>query len=399
MTIELTVAGDPASCTAAATEADGAARALGTAQTELDAIRGAGSSWEGPAGEGFRDATRETAGDLTELQARVTRLSGALTDFAGELTAVRAAMADARGVASAAGLSIVGDTIQPPQEPGGDLTPAQADAYNAKVKAYNEAFGIASDARTREERAHHTVEQEAQQAADADGWLTNLLQTLGFLPPDGMDPVTGASWGLGLGGLAFGSATAWMIKGKYGIFQPRNAEGLWGAVGGRGMSFWQRAGAAVGEDNWHARATKAAVRGRWATAGKWASRAGYAVTAATAGYNQWQADADDPTLATDERIGRATTMAATTTAGAWAGAEAGAWAGGAIGTAICPGVGTVIGGAVGGLVGGFVGSSAGEWVGDQLLDVGEEVGDKVGDFVSGAGDVASDVGDALTFWD
>ncbi|MGH3412271.1 MAG: hypothetical protein ACRDPH_04230 [Marmoricola sp.] len=185
------------------------------------------------------------------------------------------------------------------------------DAYNAKVKGYNEAFDIADGARTKEKRAHHELAQ-AMQAVNGDGWLENLLERLGFAPSDGMDAVTGTGWGLGLAGVGLGMSAGWMIQGKYGIFQPRTAAGRWGRVNGRGMDFWDRARAAGGKKNWHARAGNAAVRGKWATAGKIASRAGYAVTAVTSGWQQWQADADDPSLDTSERVSRAVTKSAAT---------------------------------------------------------------------------------------
>lgn len=387
--------GDPAACRRAAASVGLAAEALAKAESEVDSIRAAASFWHGDAGEACRQELKATAVDAAELGSLAGAAERALTDFAGELDVVRAALENARGIAVAGGLSVVGDTIARPGDPGAGLTDGEVQAHNRRVTTYNEAFEVAEGARTKEERAHEAV-SSAMSKLNGDGWVENLLERLGFAPPDDLGPVSGIGWGLGLGGLGLGTSVSWMIKGRYGVFQPRVAGRFASAAG---MGFWQRAAAASRSSNWHATAYRAGTRARWATAGRWASRAGYAVTAVTSGFSQWQEDADDPSLTTSERAGRAVTMSASTTAGAWAGAEAGAWVGGAIGTAICPGVGTVVGGALGGIVGGFVGSQAGEWAGEQLLEVGEEAGEAVGDLIEGAGDVASDVGDAITFWD
>ena len=169
------------------------------------------------------------------------------------------------------------------------------------------------------------------------------------------------------------------------------------------MGFWERLRAATSSKNYHARAYQAAARNRWASAGRWANRAGGLITGLSAGWNQWQADSDDPSMGDVEQGTRAVTMGATTAVGAMAGAKGGAWLGGAIGTAICPGVGTVVGGVVGGLVGGavggFVGSEFGQAVIDDVGNAAEDAADWAGDQLSDAGDALADAGDALTFWD
>lgn len=221
----------------------------------------------------------------------------------------------------------------------------------------------------------------------------------GFKPPDSQDPVSSSLYALGRLGTAGGRVAAWMTKVNHGRFLPRGADGRLIKIAG--MSYWERLRAGAGRfptakglspwqrvrgfdkgGNFGAKGWRGAEYGRWSTAGKWVSRGGTVITAATSGWSEWQDSAGFPT---DERAGRAVTKGATTAAGAWAGAEVGAWAGGAIGTAICPGVGTVIGGFVGGVIGGFAGSSLGSWAGDQIKDIGGEIGDKVGDGVKKVG--------------
>ncbi|MGH8868437.1 MAG: WXG100 family type VII secretion target [Actinomycetes bacterium] len=398
--IDLATYGDPTGCRQASTDASAAARGLSTTISNLGSVKSASASaWTGGAADAFTSKISAVRSDVDELERRVTRVGAALEALAGELTAVRNQMADARERAAGAGLAVAGDQIQPPTGPGGDVTDVQRAAQDDKVTAYNEAQAIAEGAREREDAAHTRLAGELESAA-GDGWLEELLEKLGFMPPDGLGGGGQALWALGLGGMGFGFAADWMIKGRYGVFQPR-LTGRFGSTAG--MGFWERARAATSSGSWHATPYNAGTRARWATAGKVAKYGGVAVSFATAGFSQWQEDADDPSLSTSERAGRAGTVGATTAAGAWAGAEAGAWAGGAIGTAICPGAGTVIGGAIGGVVGGFAGSELGGYVGDHVKDAGGEVTEAVTDFVgdsAGAvGDVASDAGDAITFWD
>ena len=388
--------GEPAACRAAALDGRRVATRVGDA---VSRVRRAGSSssaaWEGIAGDQFRGALSDAERQLDDLRQRITPACSALDTFADELDVVNNDLADVRGIAAAAGLATAGDTISPPAAVGGHLDQAQADAYDAKVKAYNRALEQAEAARSKEREAHARL-GSAMTTSSGDGWLENLLQKLGFAPPEGNDAVDGAAWALGLGGLSFGVASSTMLKGVLQVFQPRSA-GQWASL--TGMSFWQRLAAAGKGDSWRAKAYQAAKRDRWATAGKWSTRVGTVVTAGTSAWDQWKADADNPSLDQGERVDRAATKGASTAAGAYVGAEAGAWAGGAIGTAICPGVGTVVGGAVGGLVGGFAGSSAGGWVGDQLNNAYDGVGHAAADAVHTLGDAAGDVGDAISFWD
>lgn len=412
--IDLTVYGDPGACRAAAREGRTVARAVSRAPQRLAAATC--DSWTGPAGEGYRDTISDLRGALGDLEDRITPSVEALETFAGELDVVRSRLASVRSTAASAGLSISGDVIQPPADlTGADLTPAQVDAHDAKVTAYNTAFAAAEDARTKESEAHeHLV--SAMTASNGDGWLENLLEKLGLAPPDGMDSVTGAGYLLGLGGLGFGGLAGWMSKGALGIWQPKflNTQGAWVWGSNQGWSPLQRLGLSLRNGaaarDFRPLPYQAGNVGRWQTAGKWAGRAGTAVTAVTSAWTQWQSDSDDPSLDTGERVDRAATTGASTAAGAWAGAEGGAWVGGAIGTAICPGAGTVIGGAVGGLVGGAVGAYAGselagvvneQWDG-AVHAVGDGIdaaGDALGDAADATGDALGDAADAVTFWD
>ena len=97
-------------------------------------------------------------------------------------------------------------------------------------------------------------------------------------------------------------------------------------------------------------------------------------------------------IASDVRtVGRSATVGTTTVGGAVAGAKVGAMGGAAVETTIFPGPGTTRGGFVGGAIGDAAYGYAGEWVGNQVKDLG-------GELAAGATDLASDVGDTLSFW-
>ena len=396
--LDLVVHGDPASCRTAASD-------IGTARTTVTRAVGdvrraatATGAWQGRAAAGFESRVDAAVKDLRELDHRLEVLATALTDFAGELDVVRSRMAHARSVGVDGGVRTSGESLVRPEAPV-DPTPEQVTAHDEVVTAWNEAVEVADAARTKEQEAHKRL-GEGVTKSTGDGFVVDLLQRLGFLPPDFADGDDVAAWLFGLGGLGLGAGVSWMVNSRYGIFQPR-VNGRFGSA--RGLTFWQRAWAATDPKNFHATSYNAAARNGWATAGKWAGRAGTAITAISAGWNQWQADADDPTMGDVEQGTRAVTMGATTAAGAWAGAQGGAWAGGAIGTAICPGVGTVVGGVVGGIVGGAIGGFAGSEVGQAILDpvgdAADAAADWAGDQLSDAGDALSDVGDAISFWD
>jgi hypothetical protein len=400
--LDTKVYGDPGACSSAASAAATVATAVHDAETAATRARSLAGRWRGQAGAAFEARVEATIHDLAKVSDRLTAVGHGLADFAGELTVVRDRMAHARSVAAAGGVVVSGTDVHQPVAPAA-MSQGQVDAYNKTVDAWNEAVEIADGARTKEAEAHKNL-SDAIAKSTGDGVLEDLLERLGLLPADFADGDDIASYLLGLGGLGFGAASSYMVASRYGVFQPR--------VNGRfaspaGLSFLERLRAGASSDSFHARPYTAGARNWWGTAGKVSGYGGTALTAGFAAWNQWQADADDPSLSDAERGARAGTMGVTTAAGAWAGAEAGAWAGGAIGTAICPGIGTAIGGVAGGLVGGAIGGFVGSEVGQATMgavgDATDATVDFVGDAASDVGDWASDKGgdlvDAVSFWD
>jgi hypothetical protein len=403
--LDLTVHGDPGACRRAADDLRDARCTANGAITDVGAAVRAAGTWHGLAGVAFEDRVTILRRDLVRLDKRLGILNRALLDFAGELGVVRARMAKARRIAVAGGVLTCGDLLVRPVAPV-QGTPEQVSAHNAIVEAWTEAVEIADDARTKETEAHAHLGIGITKST-GDGFVVDVLQRLGVLPPDFADGDDLTAWLLGLGGLGAGAAADWMVHARYGVFQPR-INGKFSSA--RGMTFWQRAWAARNPDNFHAKPYSAAARNRWSAAGKWMNRAGAGIAGISAGWNQWQADADDPSRDTGERGARAATVGTTTMVGALGGAKLGGTAGAAIGTAIFPGAGTVVGAAVGGVVGGAVGGMAGTEVGEAIIDRADDVGKWAGnaakgvadwgsDRLSDAGDALSDLGDKLTFWD
>lgn len=402
--IELQVHGDVGACREAVRAGTQASTAINGAVADLDKARSDSSSWTGAAAEGFRTQVRATRSDLTDLRSRVDAAKQGLDTFTDELVAVRNKMADVRDYASRHGLAVSGDTITAPSMPRDGADTATIEAHNTKVSHWDAAVEMAEAARRKEDSAHEQL-SSSMGRANGDGWFENLLEKLGFAPPDNMDGVTGTGWLAGLGLTAFGVQVNAMSRAVLGRWQPwfKGPNG-WRLGSPHGLTAWERfkLGLRTGDTaarDWRAKPYQSAARGSWQSAGKWAGRAGGALTAATSAWQQWQDDSDDPSIDTGEQVDRAATKGATTAAGAWAGAQGGAWIGGAIGTAICPGVGTVVGGALGGLVGGVGGALAGAEVGDFVNDQWDGAVHAIGDAGEAIGEGLSDAGDALTFWD
>jgi uncharacterized protein YukE len=385
--LDITVSGDPASCVDAGTTVWRVAGTVDGATGQLNVQRSHSESlWFGSAADAFRGRVATLTDDLATLASRLERAGRALDTFGTELSAVKTAMAAAVNVACAGGLAVTAGSILGPTETSPTAATIPTSAAADQAATWNTVMAMVGQARQRESAAHTELDAQLQ-LVSGDGWIATVLQKLGFLPSGGDAPGT-TLWALGLTGTGMGVGTDWMIKGRYGKFQPR--------IGGKfvsasGLNAWDRFKASFDDSSWHAGPNQASVRGKWIVAGRWATRGGVAVSFATAGWGEWQADSSNPSLDTGNRVARAATVGAATAAGAWAGAEVGAELGAALGTAIAPGLGTVVGGAVGGIVGGFAGSEVGGAIGDWAKGT-------AGTVVDGIGHGASDLLQAVEFW-
>ncbi|HEX5402337.1 MAG TPA: hypothetical protein VFX16_08555 [Pseudonocardiaceae bacterium] len=142
---------------AAGVDANGSA--IGKAQATSE------SCWQGSAADGFRDHIGNLGTDADQLSASALTVRQALDAFAADLDTVNARIAQARSVASAAGLTLTPTTIEAPGPGPGRVygpIPAQeaiefyqAQAmYNGKLTAFREARTTVTEARQLESEAH-----------------------------------------------------------------------------------------------------------------------------------------------------------------------------------------------------------------------------------------------------
>lgn len=267
-------------------------------------------------------------------------------------------------------------------------------------------FGLGSAAPDEVRQFWESLSQQQQMALLNLDFIKGPLQFLGLLPGDD-SPAAVTGWAVGLAVLTAGAGTSWVVRGHY-RFKPRWPKGFPNAgayMPVKDLSFWQRYHAALESKNWTPKGGGSSSLPKWEAAGRWIGGIGAIATAGVTAWQQWEVDAQDPSLDTEAKIARAAWSGATTAAYAWAGAETFAYIGGGIGTAICPGIGTVVGGVVGGLVGGAIGAFVGHEIGQVMIDaVGDAasaVGDVIGDVASTVGDWLDDAGEglaALKFW-
>lgn len=371
--IDLTVYGDPASCRAAAAALDRQHRATYATTAEMNyGLTTTQNYWQGVAGENFRRYLEGAHGDAEDLDRKTCRAMWALEDFAGALDKVRGEMAQARQEAEVAGLVVVGDEIthpypterpsplavRPPLVP----EPPRIDETDPKMRAYRDCEARIAYARGLEDNAHDALRDMAADVAKAP-FLEHWAVKVGLIPASS-EPEQVALWAGNSGLFAAGGVAAWATQVKFGGLYPV-INGVRGSAAD--LASWQRMGASFRSRNWVPHSGMEAPYARWTATGRVLNRAGGVLAGATAAFDQWGADSDDPTMSENERVARAGTVGVTTGGGAYGGALMGAQAGAAIGS-VFPGPGTVIGGAVGGIVGGVIGSQVGQAAGTAIID-------------------------------
>ncbi|MPY79723.1 MAG: hypothetical protein GEV04_14870 [Actinophytocola sp.] len=132
------------------------------------------TAWDGESGAAFRDAMSMTGTGVDDFAGQLGDAKSVVSVFADDMATVKSRMAQARQVAAAGGLDVTDTEIAEPGEAppapqplptDGSATAKQqaahtsaqaaVDAHNAKVKAYNEASHIVSDARNKQNAALH----------------------------------------------------------------------------------------------------------------------------------------------------------------------------------------------------------------------------------------------------
>jgi hypothetical protein len=144
------------------------------------------SQWSGSAGDAFRGKIT-SARQATRLAATAThQVHAAMHTFADQMDQVKAKMAQAKSIASGAGLSVSGDSIEQPKPPaappnvcyspsGAAQMAAQFHAavakYQRRLAAYRHAEQIIKQARQEETQAHAALKQSND---EAEGLLNEL---------------------------------------------------------------------------------------------------------------------------------------------------------------------------------------------------------------------------------
>jgi uncharacterized protein YukE len=137
------------------------------------------SQWSGSAGDAFRGKVT-SAQQATRLAATATRqVHDAMHAFANQMDQVKAKMAQATSIASGAGLSVNGNSIEQPQQPaappnacyspsGAAQMAARFHAavakYQRQLAAYRHAEQIIKQARQQEQQAHAALRKENTEA-------------------------------------------------------------------------------------------------------------------------------------------------------------------------------------------------------------------------------------------
>lgn len=226
MPIDTRIDADAVTCRSTALWLRTVGNGAGEAATTVNGARTASEDvWRGQAADAFRShaGTLCAGGDGVSEQAEAG--SRALEEFAAAVDRIKGTMAEAREVAVAAGLAVVGEIIGDPVSPpaplpggGSASTPEQIAAHGRAAEtatsqhaAYHRASTLAGDARMRYGEA-----QERLRAAlhGPTNWLqssvTKWVYRLALVPPMAAGALKGAEmkWGR-LAGEYGEKATAW----------------------------------------------------------------------------------------------------------------------------------------------------------------------------------------------
>jgi hypothetical protein len=175
MSLDTTINGDAAGLTSAAaglgslgTSFASTASSVGTAGTLSESL------WTGSAADAFRGGLLPVRRAIDEVAGATERANQAMRTFAAELKAVQEKIEHARSIASAAGLEVGGNSIEPPKPPPAPraltLSPAAATAeaeqfaaaqakYRKQLRAYKEAEQLMKEARVQEKEARADLGQ------------------------------------------------------------------------------------------------------------------------------------------------------------------------------------------------------------------------------------------------
>ncbi|MGH4014229.1 MAG: hypothetical protein ACRDSL_09935 [Pseudonocardiaceae bacterium] len=156
--------GDPAACRETGEWMMRVATGTFDAATVLHEVRGrTHECWRGEAATAFEEHIGRGGREADQLSREIEHAGRALIAFSEDLDTAAARLQQAREVAAAAGLTITPHSIEPPPTvilPAEPTTPqhfAAVDAYQAQVRAWDEAFQTVNLARGVELAAHERL--------------------------------------------------------------------------------------------------------------------------------------------------------------------------------------------------------------------------------------------------
>ncbi|MBA0128056.1 hypothetical protein H0B56_21130 [Haloechinothrix sp. YIM 98757] len=162
----------------------------GSADKILSARNDADSGWEGPASENFRDQMTDGGRKADDFAEAAREMARKFEDIGGALKRAQDDMADIRTRAASAGLTVDGQTIQPPGSAPPDPGPAPSgngvtqqqrrdhqdavaahEAHAARVEAYEKAERDAEDVRRTWQQAVDELNDTSKETS-TKAWFT-----------------------------------------------------------------------------------------------------------------------------------------------------------------------------------------------------------------------------------
>lgn len=381
MSIDTHLDATPSDITASAIKIENLKTSVDNSIDHLANARKDAGSLEGESATGAQNLINSAVKTCEGLVKDLTNYKNALDNLASELTSIGSSLAGIREQATAGGLTVSGELVLKPefteQQPSGDADNKTLKAYDerhndylAKNNLYNSLVTQTSDIRTRETEVRKAFTDSCNAVADR-GWIATTKTTMMVINRAGNIKTLAEGFGLKASkanvsqkvtsykSLASHSAK----RGKHVKYNPkkmvtrrRAPKGWKDAWKNRKLERWSPAGGQEGS----AGGKLVTAARKAAPTLKWVGRASNVASFAVSSYEQYQKDAQDPSLGEGKKATRAATTGTTTAVGGWAGGWAGAQVGATVGACVGGPAGAAIGGVVGGIAGGIAGSEGGK---------------------------------------
>lgn len=193
--LNIEVLGNTASCRATARWLTNLASGVHDAGTQLHQSKSESETgWQGTAGDAFRDNLGKVAKDTDELSQRATSVGQALDTFAGSIDSIKQQVANLRGTATSAGLTVTDKAIMPPgPEPGGapvqppnGANPEWDQQYKQQQAAFATAYGAWQKKAQAFQEASTTMDQLRERETEAHRALVDVLKNPMFIDQYGL---------------------------------------------------------------------------------------------------------------------------------------------------------------------------------------------------------------------